>query len=143
MCPTFEQATFTQKPGTLYRIALNAHSLIDKYFPRGCRESYFIVNDTGKMVLRGGHVHNPNKKGLMFSKSEVMVALRGSAVIHVHSLEGCGTITIESPLESVLIPPGVFHFVELMDDSILFVHSSVTIAEDVDTSNEQICSCKK
>lgn len=136
-CRTLKLPVFVsdEKPGSLYRVAINADPETAVFFPQGCRESYFIINDTDSDAVRGGHVHG------IGTKAEIFVAVQGRAHVVYHSPDGCGDISLESPEHGLCIPPGVWHSVRLTPGSILVVYASVTIEEDNTTTDAKPCSC--
>jgi oxalate decarboxylase/phosphoglucose isomerase-like protein (cupin superfamily) len=136
-CGTFTLHKFTsdEKLGSLYRVAIMSNPAIAVFFPHGCREAYFIVNDTGRIAVRAGHVH------AVGTKAEMFVVVCGKAEVVLHSLGGCGTITLQSPKDALLVKPGVWHSVHLTPGAILLVFSSITDEEDSGTKGGRPCKC--
>ena len=110
-----ELPTFTHKEGKL--IIAEVRKISADMFLSAPRV-YWIVNDTGKEIERGGHYHPEG------GKKEIMVCLTGKANVELHSKTFCTHVTLDSPKLGLLIPNMLWHKVLMFPGAILLCIAS-------------------
>lgn len=92
---------------------------------RHADRTYFITNSQDHLVAHGGHYHpNGNAK-------KIMVCIRGSCSVELHSEFKCEAVQLASPSTALVINTATWHSARLKPDTILLVLASEDTEECV------------
>ncbi|OGF64217.1 hypothetical protein A2661_00535 [Candidatus Giovannonibacteria bacterium RIFCSPHIGHO2_01_FULL_45_24] len=101
------------------------------------RRVYYIVNNTGDAIKRGGHYHPHG------GKQEIWLVPVGRVTTNLHSAKECQEVVLDSRDRALFIPGDVWHDARLDPGTVLICIASTNYNPAESISSLPSCACKK